>query len=73
VFHDELIGVITLYSSEQIAFDDRHRSAIDCISHQIAQIVKRATDFDRDHGRDELGGTQNLEQLEQFVVSAKAT
>jgi putative nucleotidyltransferase with HDIG domain len=73
VFQDELIGVITLYSSEQVAFDDRHRSAIDCISQQIAQIVKRATDFDRNHGRDELGGAQNLEQLEQFVVSAKAT
>jgi putative methionine-R-sulfoxide reductase with GAF domain len=72
VFHDELIGVVTLYSNEQTAFDDQHQSAIDGVSHQIAQIVKRATDFDRDHGPDAFGGPKNLEQLEQFV-SAKAT
>jgi hypothetical protein len=70
VFHDELIGVITLYSSEQIAFDDQHQSAIDGAlikSHRSSS----APQFDRDHGRDAFGAPQNLEQLEQFVVSPK--
>ena len=63
VFHDELIGVVTLYSNEQTAFDDQHHSAIDGVSHQIAQIVKRATDFDRDHGRMRSAGRRILSSL----------
>jgi GAF domain-containing protein len=71
VFHDELIGVLTLYSTEQVVFGDEHRSAIDSVAPQIAQIVKCASDFEKGHGRLD-GGLQNLAQVEQFVA-AKAT
>jgi GAF domain-containing protein len=70
VFHDQLIGVLTLYSTEQVVFGDEHRFAIDGVAPQIAQIVKCASDFERDHDRLDAG--QNLPQLEQFVA-AKAT
>jgi GAF domain-containing protein len=70
VFHDELIGVLTLYSTEQVVFGDEHRFAIDGVAPQIAQIVKCASDFERDHDRLDAG--QNLAQLQQFVA-AKAT
>src|SRR4051812_16864859 len=67
VFNEELIGVLSLYSTQVNGFNDDHRRAIEALARQVAHIVKHATEFDSTSRRDALTGLPNLQQLEQFV------
>jgi diguanylate cyclase (GGDEF)-like protein/putative nucleotidyltransferase with HDIG domain len=70
VFNEELIGVLSLYSSHLNGFNDDHRRVIEVVARQVAHIVKHATEFDSTSRRDALTGLPNLQQLEQFVDAA---
>ena len=67
VFNDDLIGVLSLYSTQLNGFNDDHKRVIEVVARQIAHIFKNATEFDKISRRDTLTGLPNLEQLEQFV------
>ena len=67
VFNEELIGVLSLYSTHLNGFNDDHRRVIEIVARQVAHIVKHATEFDSTSRRDALTGLPNLQQLEQFV------
>jgi putative nucleotidyltransferase with HDIG domain len=63
ISHDELIGVLTLYSREFEAFDDADRRVIEAVSTQIAYSFKRACDFDRAARRQVLSVSPEREPL----------
>jgi putative nucleotidyltransferase with HDIG domain len=72
LFHDELIGVLSLYSTEPIGFNDDHRFAVERLSHQLGHLVKVATEFERTSGRTPVE-SPSLARLEQFVAIGKTT
>ncbi len=67
LFHDDLVGVLSLYSTEVNGFNDDHKRVIEVVARQIARIFKSATEFDSTLRRDALTGLPDLKQLEQFV------
>jgi diguanylate cyclase (GGDEF)-like protein len=68
LLHDnQLVGVLTLYSSDANAFSDDHRRIIEVIARQVAQTFKDATEFDRAPRRDSLTGLPHFSQLEQLM------
>lgn len=73
VFHDELIGVLSLYSAQPNGFNEDHKRVIELVARQVAHIFKHATEFDKMSRRDTLTGLPNLEQLELFVGVPGAT
>jgi diguanylate cyclase (GGDEF)-like protein/putative nucleotidyltransferase with HDIG domain len=70
IFDDELIGVLSLYSTEANGFDDDHKRIIEAVARQIAHTFKRSSEFDSNSRRDSLTGLPSLKQLEQFVDTA---
>jgi diguanylate cyclase (GGDEF)-like protein/putative nucleotidyltransferase with HDIG domain len=70
----DLVGVLTLYSSNRNAFSPEHERVIEIISRQVAPALKLATEFQtqklQSH-RDQLTGLPNLEQFLQFSQSAR--
>ena len=73
ILDDELIGVLSLYSTTSDGFNEDHKRVIEAIARQIAYIFKGAAEFDGASKRDELTGLPNLRQLEQLVDSTGAT
>jgi diguanylate cyclase (GGDEF)-like protein len=68
---DELIGVLSLYSSVIDGFNDDHRRIIEVVGRHVALTFKRATEFDSLAGRDLLTGLPSWAALEQFVTAAR--
>ena len=68
---DELIGVLTLYSSTPDGFSDNHRRIVELIAPEIARTLKRASNFDKSESRDLVTGLPNAKQLTNFVESAR--
>lgn len=66
---DELIGVLSLYSTHANAFNEDHRRIIEVIAPQIAHTFQRAVEFDHSSRRDSLTGLPHLDQLENLVYS----
>jgi diguanylate cyclase (GGDEF)-like protein/putative nucleotidyltransferase with HDIG domain len=69
----DLVGVLTLYSSNRDGFSPDHERVIEIISRQVAPVLKLATDFQTEklHSlRDHLTGLPNIEQFLQFSKSA---
>lgn len=64
---EELVGVLTLYSTVANGFTEDHRRIIEIVARQIAQAFKRANDFDNSLSADALSGVPNLKHLEQFA------
>jgi putative nucleotidyltransferase with HDIG domain len=62
IYEDELIGVLSLYSSDLSAFTEDHKRIIETISKQVAHAFKSATRFEST--RDALAGFPSLQQLE---------
>jgi putative nucleotidyltransferase with HDIG domain len=62
IFEDELIGVLSLYSSELNAFTEDHKRMIETIAKQVAHAFRNATEFE--NTRDALAGFPSLQQLE---------
>jgi diguanylate cyclase (GGDEF)-like protein len=70
----DLVGVLTLYSSNRDGFSPDHERVIEIISRQVAPVLKLATDFQTEklHSlRDQLTGLPNIEQFLQFSKSAQ--
>jgi diguanylate cyclase (GGDEF)-like protein/putative nucleotidyltransferase with HDIG domain len=66
----ELIGVLSLYAPDAVAFDDDDRRVLEIILQHIAHSLKSAIEFDRASRRDLLTGLPNLKQLEKLVETA---
>jgi diguanylate cyclase (GGDEF)-like protein len=72
VFQNELVGVLSLYSTEQNGFTDQHRRAIEITAPQIANVLKSAIECDGSSLQDALSGLPSLTQLEQLVDTGRA-
>ena len=67
IWDKELVGVLTLYSTEIDGFSEDHKRSIEAVSRQIAHTLRNAADFDESPHRDALLALPNVQQLEQFV------
>jgi len=70
VFNDNLVGVLSLYSTKSNGFNDDHRRIIEVVARQIAHTFARAIEFDNSSRRDSLTGLPPVEQLEKVLRSA---
>jgi diguanylate cyclase (GGDEF)-like protein/putative nucleotidyltransferase with HDIG domain len=64
---EDLIGVLSLYTTESIGFSDDHRRVIEVVGHQIAHTFKQAIDSGRHSAKDPLTALPSIAQLEQLV------
>jgi diguanylate cyclase (GGDEF)-like protein/putative nucleotidyltransferase with HDIG domain len=65
-----LAGVLTLYSTQQEAFDENHRRIIEAIARQVAETVRRAIraiQADSSGCDEQLIGLPNRHQLQRFI------
>jgi len=68
----DLVGVLTLYSSNKDAFTEDHRRVIEVVSRQVSQTILHAVDFQQNRSsslKDQLTGLPNLQHLRRFVSS----
>jgi diguanylate cyclase (GGDEF)-like protein/putative nucleotidyltransferase with HDIG domain len=66
----ELVGVLTLYSAQQMAFAEDHGRIIEVVARQVAQTVRHAIEFKQNRAgnlQDQLTGLPNLQSLRGFV------
>lgn len=71
----ELVGVLTLYSSNRDGFTVDHERVLEIVSTQVAPVLKHASEFASQKAqslRDELTGLPNLQQFLQFAKSAQS-
>ena len=66
---DELVGVLSLYSSEAAAFNEDHRRVVEAVARQAAQVVSKGNVFDQSVTRDPLRSLPNLDQLAQIFLA----
>ena len=69
---EDLVGVLTVYSTHREAFTEDHRRLVEVVARQVSRTVMHAVEFDRDNTqklRDQLTGLPNREHLERFVAS----
>jgi diguanylate cyclase (GGDEF)-like protein len=74
VSQSELVGVLTLYSSNRDGFSPDHERVIEIISRQVGPVLKLAADFQSEKlqsHRDQLTGLPNIEQFLQFSKAAR--
>ena len=71
LYQDHLVGVLSLYSSEENAFNDDHRRIIEVVARQMAHTFARAIEFDRALRRDSLTGLPQVEQLDTLIQSSQ--
>lgn len=72
----ELVGVLSLYSTNRDAFSDDHKRLVEIIAHQVAPVLKHAAESDVQRVqllRDSLTGLPNLSQFVEFSTSARDT
>jgi diguanylate cyclase (GGDEF)-like protein/putative nucleotidyltransferase with HDIG domain len=72
---DELVGVLTVYSTHRDAFTEDHSRLVEVVARQVSQTVRHAVEFNRDNTeqlRDQLTGLPNRQHLERFVTSELA-
>jgi len=69
---DRLLGVLTLYSTQQNAFDENHRRVIEAVASQVADRVAHVLRSGRDEPTEALGGLPNRQQLHRFLRSELA-
>ena len=71
---DELVGVLTLYSSNRDGFSPEHERVLEVVARQVTPVLKLAKDFAKEKAsshRDELTGLPNSEQFWRFARSAQ--
>ena len=69
---DQLVGVLSVYSSQSAAFTDDHRRIIEVIARQISRVVASAIDTgasDQPPLSDDATGLPLAARLESFVTS----
>jgi len=70
----DLVGVLTLYSSNRDGFTADHERILEIVSRQVATVLRHATEFQTEKAhslRDQLTGLPNIEQFVQFSKSAQ--
>jgi diguanylate cyclase (GGDEF)-like protein len=70
--NDELIGVLTVYSTHREVFTEDHKRIAEVIGRQVSLTVKHAVQFQSERTkslRDQLTGLPNAEHLRKFVAS----
>lgn len=70
--NDQLIGVLTLYSTHAEAFTEEHRRIIEVVARQVSYTVKHALDFEKRRStqfRDQSTGLPNAMHLREIVAS----
>lgn len=73
VVGSDLVGVLTLYSSNRDGFAADHERVIEIVARQVAHVLKHAAQFESDKAhvlRDQLTGLPNMEQFYNFARSA---
>jgi len=71
---NELIGVLTLYSSNKDGFSPDHERVLEIIAKQVAPVLQTGQDFatEKAHSfRDVVTGLPNAEQFQLFARSAQ--
>jgi diguanylate cyclase (GGDEF)-like protein/putative nucleotidyltransferase with HDIG domain len=63
---DQLIGVLTMYSTTANAFNDDHRRVLESVAGQIADTMRRARDFETPR-RSQLAGVLDATELQANV------
>jgi diguanylate cyclase (GGDEF)-like protein/putative nucleotidyltransferase with HDIG domain len=69
---NELVGVLTVYSTHRDAFTEDHRRLVEVVARQVSQTVKHSVQFGDELSeklRDQLTGLPNRQHLERFVAS----
>jgi GGDEF domain-containing protein len=69
---NNLIGVLTAYSTNRDAFTEDHRRIVEVVARQVSQTLERALDYKREQAeqlRDQFTGLPNRQHLERFIVS----
>ncbi|MBA3885625.1 MAG: HD domain-containing protein [Acidobacteria bacterium] len=69
---NDLIGVLSIYSTNRQAFTDDHCRIIEATSRQVSQTVRYAVEFEEQRTRslrDHSTGLPNAEHLRRFVAS----
>jgi diguanylate cyclase (GGDEF)-like protein/putative nucleotidyltransferase with HDIG domain len=72
---NELVGVLTVYSTHRDAFTEDHRRIVEVVARQVSRTVQRAVGFRKEQTeklRDNLTGLPNRQHLERFVTSELA-
>jgi diguanylate cyclase (GGDEF)-like protein len=72
VSNDQLVGVLSLYSSDANGFNDDHRRIIETVARQIAYTFECAVEFESVTRRDELTGLPPITQLEKVLEASFA-
>jgi diguanylate cyclase (GGDEF)-like protein len=70
----ELVGVLTLYSTNRDGFNADHERVIEIVSRQVAGVLRHASEFQTAKAvslRDPLTGLPNIEQFFKFSRSAE--
>lgn len=69
---DDLVGVLTVYSTHREAFTEDHRRIVEVVARQVSETLRHSVVFRReqiDKLRDEWTGLPNRQHLERFVAS----
>jgi diguanylate cyclase (GGDEF)-like protein/putative nucleotidyltransferase with HDIG domain len=69
---DDLVGVLSIYSSRRQAFTDDHRRISEAIARQVSQTIRHAVRFEDQRRRgfvDRRSGLPNAQQLQRFIES----
>jgi diguanylate cyclase (GGDEF)-like protein/putative nucleotidyltransferase with HDIG domain len=66
---DELVGVLTLYSTNLDGFSAEHRRTIELIAKQVAPTLNRTADVDHSMPPDPVTDLPDVRRLEQFIES----
>ena len=64
---EQLVGVLTLYSTITDGFNEDHRRVVEVVARQIARTLECAAQYDSSPKGDPLTGLPTLEQLQQLV------
>jgi len=70
---DTLVGVLSLYVGKSGAFNEDHKRIIEAVARQVAQTIKRTSEFDRTSRRDTLTGLPLVDQLEVLLRSRSSS
>ena len=74
VLDDMLVGVLSLYSTRPVAFNEDHRRVVQVACRQISRAIKEAVQFDKTRAeafRDRVTGLPNMGRMNQFSRDAE--
>src|SRR5262249_11457811 len=68
---DDLIGALSLYSTEFSGFTDDHRRAIEAVGNQVSRTIAQAIEFDRRSAGAPSRAIALATQLEPMIVTTR--